>query len=89
MPEATYPITLPDGQVRGPLRLLDIKHAALKGSLPLDAIIVIGGMSLTLAEAINEATKGRGRGMTAEERSILASTRASTPMALLAEKQKG
>lgn len=89
MSDTTYPITLPNGEVRGPLRLRDIKRATLEGTLPLEATIQIGGLTLTLGEAISEATKGRGRGLTEEEKAILGGTRASTPMALLAEKQRG
>lgn len=88
MSDTTYPITLPNGQTRGPLRLQDIKKATLEGALPLDATIVIGGLSLTLGEAISEATKGRGRNMTEEERAILGGTRASTPMAIMAQNAK-
>ncbi len=88
MSESTYPITLPSGEERGPLLLRDIKKAAAEGALPLDATIEIGGSRLTLGEAISQATDGRGTRMTPEERAILGETRASTPMALLAEAQK-
>lgn len=88
MSESTYPITLPDGRERGPLLLRDIKKAAREGVLPLDATIVIGGAQMTLEEAIARATDGRGDRMTPEERAILGETRASTPMALLAEAEK-
>lgn len=88
MSDTTYPITLPDGQTRGPLRLVDIKKATLEGVFPLDATIVIGGLTLTLGEAITEATHNTSGRMTAEERAILGGTRASTPMAILAENLK-
>jgi hypothetical protein len=88
MSDTTYPITLPDGKTRGPLRLQDIKQAVLQGALPLDATIVIGGLTLTLGEAITEATRNRSGRMTAEERAILGGTRASTPKAILAENTK-
>ena len=88
MSDTTYPITLPDGQERGPLRLQDIKKATLEGVLPLEATIEIGGAKMTLGEAVAEATEGRGNRMTAEERAILGGTRASTPMALMAEAEK-
>lgn len=88
MADTTYPIILPDGRERGPLRLQDIKKATLEGALPMNATIVIGGEAMTLGEAISRATEGRGGRMTAEERYILGGTRASTPMALLAEAKK-
>lgn len=88
MADTTYPITLPDGREHGALRLQDIKKAMQEGSLPLDATIVIGGEVMTLSEAAARATENRGSRMTAEERSILGGTRASTPKALLAEAKK-
>lgn len=88
MSDTTYLITLPDGRERGPLRLQDIKKATLDGSLPLDATIVLGGEVMTLREAISQANEGRRGRMTTEERSILAETRASTPMALMAQAKK-
>lgn len=88
MSDTTYPITLPDGRERGPLRLQDIKKATLEGSLPLEATILIAGEVMTLGEAISRATDERRGRMTAEERSILAGTRASTPMAMLAQAKK-
>lgn len=88
MTDTTYPIKLPDGQSRGPLRLEDIKKAALEGALPIDATIMLGGETMTLGEAIAQATEGRAGRMTAEERSILGGTRASTPMAIMAEAAK-
>lgn len=88
MAETIYIITLPDGHERGPLRLPDIKKATLDGTLPLQATIVMGGEVMTLGEAIAHATEGRPGRMTAEERAILGGTRASTPMALLAEAKK-
>jgi hypothetical protein len=88
MTDTVYPITLPDGRERGPLRLVDIKKATQDGSLPLEATIVIGGEEMTLGEAVSRATEEKGGRMTAEEREILGGTRASTPMALLAEAKK-
>lgn len=88
MSESTYPITLPNGQKRGPLRLADIKKATLDGVLPMEATILIAGEVMTLGEAVARATQGKRGRMTAEERAILGGTRRSTPMALMAEAQK-
>ena len=88
MSESTYPITLPNGQKRGPLRLADIKKATLEGALPMEATIVIAGEIMTLEDAVTRATQGGHGRMTAEERAILGGTRRSTPMALMAEAEK-
>ncbi len=86
MPDKTFLVTLPDGKTMGPLSLSVMKQFVVDGDIPVEATIEHDGKMVRIADILG-SSGGRGR-MSSEARADLAGTRASTPMALLAEAQR-